>query len=263
MVALDALAFDADQPQLFWQQAEAFAKFAQSAFVAERLNSELRALADDPFYTGAWSTNQLTLYRSPQLDVAISLFTASKKFLHTRAYYALYAPVGQAPLRANVYRLPAAYQNEIFDPSLRLESAGQSVTAPGEVLALRTDQFIYDFVIEQPQLVLKMTTVPVRQFDWLFEKDSLKALNINDASLMSTRLRVLSSVLAQIGDPSSIEPVKGLTQHTNPMVRWDAIKALAKLDPEAALECLARASEDPHPQVRTAAIKSLAATGRS
>lgn len=263
MIALDALAFDATQPEQFWRQAEILAELAQSDFIADKLNGELRSLVNDPFFTGAWSTNQLTLHRTAQLDVAVSLFAASKRFLHTRAYYALYAPVGRTALRANLYRFPAGYRNDVFDPALRLEYVGETVTAPGDVLALRTDEYVYDFLVDRPQLVLKLTTTPVRQFDWLFEKDSLKALNMNDASLMATRLRVLSSVLAQIGDPSSVEPVVGLTRHPNPMVRWDAIKALAKLDPESARAALTQATTDPHPQVRAAAVKSVAASIRS
>jgi len=249
---------DRTAPERFWQAEEAFRSFLGSGYLQGALNAALRALAADPCHLGDWRHNEWMLHRGRGFALAVSLFDQPRRYIHALPFYALYAPVAAEPLSYDRYRLPQSYHNPVFDPGLKLTRVDGGTIKAGEVLALHTREYAYDFHLPKPVLVLKLSTAPIQPLEWLFQKDTLQSWQANDADLTSTQLRVAADVLGKFAHQSSLEPLKLLTGHPHHAVRWTAIQNLGRLNRSEALLKLQAACNDQHPHIQRAARKTLA-----
>ncbi|MBL6749886.1 MAG: HEAT repeat domain-containing protein [Nevskia sp.] len=249
--------FDPRRPETFWDCKPAFSALVQTGFVAELFNDELRAQIADPTHLPDCRFNQLTLRNGNGYSLSVTLLERPRRYIHTLPAYAMYAPIGGDELRYEQYRLPANYRNEIFDPSLRIERDGAATVVPGDVLCLRSDRYVYDFLIDQPLLVVKFTSGVLQTLEWLFNKDSLHAWQANDSELSATQMRVAAYVMGRLAHQYSLEPLSMLTGHPHHAVRWAAIQNLGRLSRTAAMAKLELAKDDPHPHVRNAAARTL------
>jgi hypothetical protein len=249
--------FRPEAVESFWQLQDAFRQLLRDGTLRGLLDNELQRLLDNPNYMGNWRPGQMMLHRGRGHALSIWLFEQPRRYIHTTPFYGMYAPLGRESLYYDIYRLPAHYRNAQFDPSVRLEYAGSGITAPGGILLLQSDQYVYDFKIEQPLPVAKFTTASYQTLEWLFDRDSLLACQANDSELVSTQLRVSAYILGRLADASSLDALQALSSHGHHAVRWAAVQNIARLDRGAAVEGLRQALEDPHPHVRRAAAGSL------
>ena len=244
-------------PERFWQAQDAFRAFLASSYLRDALNEHLTGLLADPCHFGDWQPSEWLLHRGRGFALAVSVFEQPRRYIHALPFYAMYAPVGGESLSFDRYRLPEAYHNPVFDPGLKLLRVDSGTVSAGEMLALRTREFAYDFHLPKPVVVLKLTTAPILPLEWLFQKDTLQSWQANDADLTSTQLRVAADVLGKFAHQSSLEPLKLLTSHGHHAVRWTAIQNLGRLNRSAAVAKLEEACSDPHPHIRHAARKTL------
>lgn len=246
-----------DPPDSFWSLEEEFRRLLHSGFLAGFINRELRRLMDTPSHMGDWRPNQAMIHRGRGYALALWQFEQPRRYIHSTPFYGMYAPVGTESLYYDIYKLPRDYRNDVFDPAIRLEPAGSGITAPGGILLLQSDQYVYDFRIAKPLTVLKFTTAAFHTMEWLFNRDSLHAWQANDSELISTQLRVAAYVLGRLAHQTSLEPLELLATHPHHAARWAAIQNLGRLNRTAAQEKLRKALDDPHPHVRNAAAKTL------
>src|SRR5581483_6717828 len=150
--------FRAESPDTFWSLEEAFRQLVVDGTFAAVFNRELRRLLDDPCYMGNWRANQIVLNRGRGHVLSIWLFDQPRRYIHSTPYYGMFAPLGAESLYYDVYRLPENYRNAQFDPEVRLEPAGSGFTAPGGVLLLDSDRYVYDFKVERPLAVAKFSS---------------------------------------------------------------------------------------------------------
>lgn len=249
--------FRRDEPQSFWDLEGELHKLVASGFHGELLDRELEKLVANPSHMGDWRANQLVLHRGRGFALAIWLLDRPRQYIHTTPFFGMYAPVGTESLHYDIYRLPAGYCNDVFDPSLRLEAAGSGVTRPGEILRLEADRYTYDFKADRPVLVVKFTAAAFQHLEWLFDKGTLQAWQANDSELHWTQLRVAAYILGKLGQATSLEPLDLLSTHLHHAVRWAAIQNLGRLSRDAALDKLEVALDDVHPHVRRAAARAL------
>jgi hypothetical protein len=249
--------FKPDALESFWSLEEEFRRLVHSRCPTAFFNRELRRLAGNPSFMGNWRPNQMMLHRGPGYALSIGLFDKPRQYIHSSPFYGMYAPLGQESLYYDIYKLPQTYRNGVFDPSVRLEPAGSGITAPGGILLLQTDQYVYDFRIERPLPVLKFITAPYQTMEWLFSKEQLHAWQANDSELVSTQLRVSAYILGRLAHASSLEALEQLSTHGHHAVRWAAVQNIGRLSRSVALTKLEQALDDPHPHVRRAAAKTL------
>lgn len=249
--------FQPDRLESFWDCELLFRKLADPGFVEAVLVAQLKALVADPNHVGDWPPKQIMLHRGAGFALSLAVFDTPRRYIHSTPFLGLYAPIGGRPLVVDRFRLPAGYDNAVFDPSLKLERDAGLTVAPSEVLRLQSQQFAYDFQIGEPQLVLKLTTAPFQMLEWLFSKETLHPWQANDADLSSTQLRVGAYLLGRLAHQSSLAPLQDLAGHANPNVRWAAIQSIGRLSRSEALKRLKVALDDPHPHIRRAAKKSL------
>ncbi len=244
-------------PEHFWLAEQPLRDLLASGYLQQAINQELRQLLADPCYFGEWRPSEWILHRGQGFALAVSVFDQPRRYIHALPFFAMYAPVGAASLGYDRYRLPADYNNAVFSPGLKLQADGGGRLASGEVLALHTDQYAYDFQVPEPVLVVKLSAATVLPQEWLFGKDSLQSWQANDADLTSTQLRVSADVLGKFAHQSSLASLKRLTGHRHHAVRWTAIQNLGRLNRAEALNSLQVACDDPHPHVQRAARKTL------
>jgi hypothetical protein len=249
--------FRPEAPESFWALEEAFRDLVLGGALPAVFNRELQRLLDNPCYMGNWHPHQMTLDRGRGHVLSIWMFDQPRRYIHSTPYYGMFAPLGAESLHYDVYRLPENYRNAQFDPQARLEPAGSGFTAPGGVLLLQSDQYVYDFKVERPLAVAKFTSAAYHSLEWLFERDSLRAWQANDSELVSTQLRVSAYILGRLADASSVEVLQTLGNHRNHSVRWAAVQNIGRLDRQAALQSLRQALDDPHPHLRRAAAGTL------
>ena len=246
-----------ENPERFWDSEAAFQQLLAGRFLQNILNDELAKLIADPVYFGDWRPAEWVLRRGRGFALSVAVFDSERRYIHALPFFGLYSPLGGQQLDYLRYALPASYNNPVFDPSLSLLPAGGGLIAPGEVLALHTREYAYDFRLPNPVIVLKLSTAPIQPLEWLFRKDTLQAWQGNDADLSSTQLRVAADVLGKFAHQSSLAPLQLLTGHGHHAVRWAAIQNLGRLNRAVALEHLRIACNDPHPHVQRAAQKTL------
>jgi hypothetical protein len=249
--------FRIDRLESFWTLQEDFRELAGSGFAAARINEELARVVDNPSHMGDWRPNQCMIHRGRDYSLSLCLIEENRRYIHSSAAFAMCAPVGSESLAYRVYRLPEEYHNAVFDSSIALEPAGTGITAPGGVLLMQSDRFVYDFQVGHSVTVLKFATASIQPLEWLFSKDTLHAWQANDSELAWTQLRVAAYILGRLAEPSSLEPLQELSSHPHHAVRWAAIQNLGRLSRRAAVARLRKAVNDPHPHVRRAAVKTL------
>lgn len=255
--------FDRDAIETFWDCEPALSKFVSSGAALLAINEDLHRLVEDPAYMGRWRPGQISLARGAGFALVSALLGSSARYIHTTAHYGLYTPVGSEPLHYDLYALPEGFQDEVFDPSLRLIPAGSGSTAPGSVLRIEGDRYAYDFRITRPVVVVKLTLAPFHTLEWLFNRETLHAWQANDSELTATQLRVSAYLLGRMAHPSSLEPLLKLCAHPHHAVRWAAIQNLGRISRLQAIEKLEAAIHDPHPHIRRAAEAALAQIRRA
>jgi len=254
--------FIPSQPGTFWACEEYLRRFLDEGGAIRSLNDELHKLAADEHYLGDWLPNDVVLSRGTGWALSLALLDGPKRYIHALPFQAMYAPLDEARLTGDRYLLPPEYRNEVFDPTVRLEPAGSVSAGRHEIIALHSDQYAYDFQVQQPQAVLRLVTTALRPLEWLFSKGTLQAWQANDADLGFTQLRVAANVLGRIAHQLSIGPLRQLAAHPHHAVRWAAIQNLGRLNRSEALAKIREAVNDPHPHVRRAAQKTLDALER-
>lgn len=249
--------YDPERPESIWKLESALRDMSRVGAPTAALNQELRAILADPNYEGEWRLNRVVLYRGKGIALSIRLLQEPPLYIHSVPSKAMYVPLGKDPLVYDLYRLPARYDNQVFDPTLKLEPMGSAETPSGDVLRTRSDDVIHDFRIDRPRLILQLNTAPIQPLEWLFNRDSLLAWQANDSSLVSSQLRVAAYVLGKFAHQSSLEPLSELASHPHHSVRWAAIQGLGRISRSVAIDKLTAAVRDPHPHVRRAAAKAL------
>ena len=250
--------FDRERLASFWDLEPALRQLLAGPFATQALNAELQNLVAHPAYTGPWRPNQLTLHRGRGFALVLHLFESSRRYVHSQPFLAMVSPLAGAPLTYTRYQFPVDYRNEIFNPGLRIHTPVIGEVAAGEVLCMHSDRYLYDFHLEAAVPMLRLTTAPFHSMEWLFNRETGYAWQANDSEITATQLRVAAYILGKLADPSSVEPLKQLTEHPHHAVRWAAVQSLGRINRSAAVEKLQASLDDPHPHIRRAAAKTLA-----
>jgi hypothetical protein len=249
--------FNAERPDTIWALAPLLTRMVAQGLPAAALNHELEQIVADPAYDGNWPLNRVVLHRGRGITLVIRLINEQAPYIRSVPFYGIFVPLGTHTLKYDLYRLPSAYKNEVFDPNLKLDRAGTGETPNGGLLRVDPYGLIPDFQHVGPQLVLQLSTAPTQYLQWLFNRDSLLAWQANDSSMNLSQLRVAAYVLGKFAHQTSLEPLGDLSTHGHHAVRWTAIQGLGRISRSTALEKLQAAVNDPHPHVRRAAMKTL------
>lgn len=235
-----------------------FEQLLSSDVICSAINGELHKLNTDSRYVGRWHHRQLPLLSGRSWMLALTVLDSTPQFIHSNSRPQLRALLNSAEVTHQQFALPAGYQNDCFTPGPQLKRLSASQLPPGRCVTMDAGSIVDDFVIDRPAVFLQLCLPHRETVEWLFSRQHLHAERANDADIDATQQRVAAYVLGRLGDRLALPGLQQLCAHAHHSVRWAAIEALAKLDPELALKALqAAAADDPHPHIRAAAAASL------
>ncbi|OEJ21881.1 hypothetical protein AR457_38705 [Streptomyces agglomeratus] len=178
--------------------------------------------------------------------------------LVSAAAHCLIAPLGPNPALVDVYARPAHQRPDALDGQT-LAPLGTRTVARGQVLALDAGQRLAAFA--QPQAAcpyLLLASAPVFAYRLAYDRMTLCPVQVISADLTATRLTYAIRLLAAAGRPTSGPRLEELSHHPQHEVRWEAIRALFRVDrPAGTARLREAAADDPHPEIRITAAAGL------
>jgi hypothetical protein len=257
--------WDADAPESFWACEAPLGALIQSDFLTEIIESQLAAhLAFDSLpdiQCGDSSYAQLRLPGGLQLDVLFLEHGHVDKNLKSHPYNMLFGfrPLGdRCFVDVELFAYPGRYRNEIFDPETRLVPLGTSRLEGGSLqrAVAGTNAFRIS-AVQGPVMLVLLKSPPAMEFSWTYDRESLSATVGMVPQLHAYRLYYAARLLGQIPRRQSLESLLALSDHSAHFVRWTALQSLFRIDFDAGVERLKRATADEHPSVSRAAQRAL------
>ena len=231
-----------------------------SPFLEDTLNAELSAILKDPLDTpSTWHPNRIVPYEKKLWRFEYGLMPHKTDFIHSQAGHAMIAVIGPEPLVVDRYQPSHDVDNDVFDPHVTLLLPKREVYIPGTVCIVDTSKGVFDFLVESQTFVMILSGRVRRAIRWVFSRHTLQAVHAIPSSDNDAHIAAMISALAAMRSTTSIATLYGLTTHPSHFIRWSALQALTRLNPEAAKASLQRATKDKHPHVRTASEKAIAA----
>lgn len=223
------------------------------------LSGTLERLLGEPDFAPASSGGALVLARGRRWRLALHVLapSAPPAMIEGPAEHLLLGGMGPAPLEVEAYTEGPVARDDVFDPARRLIPEAPRTLVRGEVLGLVAGR---DVIVPRPSVstvIVAAITGPVRTLRWLYDATTRQAVRTIAGDPTASRLELVAQLLAELGGAAAAPALLQMTQHSAHHVRWGALRALARVDTEAALVRLRLAADDPHPHVRTAARRTL------
>ncbi|MFF5282526.1 HEAT repeat domain-containing protein [Streptomyces sp. NPDC013171] len=153
---------------------------------------------------------------------------------------------------------PAGNRPDLLDPAARLTPRGRHLLRPGQVFTLSADSQVARLTAGDTGLVhLVFAADPHLSYRFVYDRATLGPVRMISADGTASRLTYAVRLLAACRRPSSLPVLRSLAGHPSHEVRWEAIRAVHRVDPEAGRQLLQVAAHDPHPEVRQAAVQAL------
>lgn len=200
------------------------------------------------------------LATGPRWQLKANLQTAVSRFLYTSPFELLITPV-TGDLIVDEYAIDAADSD--VGVGTPIHHVAQHRLAPGEVLDCSAPGRLHDLRVDRPTLVAKLIGLNREPIQWMAERSSLRIAQAIASSPIHSELEIMARTLGalRMGGADTLGRLAG---HESHFVRWAAIQAMGRVEPERAIMLLKQATEDVHPHIRRSASAFLSRTqGRS
>lgn len=250
----------------FWDAEPLFRSLASSTFLTELLLHELGNLARDDAYipVGGLTEMDLALVRSEHFTLAVRVLEPGavlSKRLYSRGEHCMITAIdfpGCGPYSFHHFSQSKPEPVAVLDRTKKLIDLGPKQLMSGEVLHFSAARDVYKALpIEAPIILLFLLSEPIVRLQWEYDPETLMPIRAIAACPQAARLQFTARMLGEIGDQASLDPLESLLDHQDHFVRWEALRALARLNIDRALPQLEAALDDPHPHIRNAAVTSL------
>ena len=250
----------------FWDAEPLFRGLASSTFLTDVLLHELSNLARDDAYIplGGLTEMDLALVRVERFTLAVRVLEPDavlSKRLYSRGEHSMVTAIdfpGCGSFAYHHYAQPQPEPVTVLDRTKKLTDLGPKKLVSSEVLRFEAARDVYKGLpVDAPIILLFLLSRPVVRLQWEYDPETLTPVRAVAACPQAARLQFTARMLGEIGDQASLEPLESLLDHQDHFVRWEALRALARLNIDRALPQLEAALDDPHPHIRNAAGTSL------
>ncbi|MEH0396210.1 HEAT repeat domain-containing protein [Streptomyces sp. B21-088] len=166
--------------------------------------------------------------------------------------------MGPVPVRVEVYARPVHERPDALD-GRALTPLDVHTVACGQVLALDAGRHVATFT--EPGALcphLLLTAPPLSRYRLAYDPTSLRPVQVVSADLDASRLTYAIRLLGATGNPACAHRLAALSRHEQHQVRWEAVRALHRVDRAAGTARLREAAAtDPHPEIRATAATAL------
>ena len=224
------------------------------------MNVELNLILKEPLRRSpTWRPGRVVPFEEKLWRFEYGLMPTKTDFIHGHVGHAMIAVIGPEPLVVDRYKPSHDIDNDVFDPQVTLQLPKRKVYLPGSICVVDTRKGLFDFLVESPTFVMILSGRVRRAIQWVFSRHTLQAVHAVPGNSNDAHIAAMIGALTAMGSATSIATLYKLTAHSSHFVRWSALQALARLNPEAAKASLQRATKDAHPHVRSASEKAIAA----
>lgn len=242
-----------------WACEDFLKRFSESNALFESINNKLQCLISDPFMNSAdMMSNGLILHAEPHWSLLQSIYEHSSDHLYTIPFDGLIIPAPNSSLSYTVYTLPPQYNNNVFDRQCVLTKLGTFEAKHNDTIRIESQKYVYD--IHTPHLLgaLRLYGSTYQELQWAFDRETLMPLQAISSTENASEITLIIQVLAKLGDGFSVELIKRIAEiHPQHFVRWEAVKAIAQLNPDEGKAAVERALNDSHPHIVAAAGRTI------
>lgn len=224
------------------------------------MSGALERLLTEHDYVPAAAGSALVLARGRRWRLALHVLApgARPAMVEGPAEHLLIGAVGPAPLEVELYTEEPVARDDVFDPQRRLLPEAPRTLLRGDVLVLGAGRTVSVPRPTASTVLVSASAGPVRPLRWLYDSTTCRAVRAVAGDPTASRLELTAELLADLGGAAAAPTLIQLTAHTAHHVRWSALRALSRVDVDAAQDRLRLAADDPHPHVRMAARRTLA-----
>lgn len=257
------IAEDTSDDSFLTHMPELFEHVLASGAYKKALNDILAAIRDhNKAITARHTAGQfIALHSTPWSNWSIIYHKDPARFLYLAPVDALQAPVGGSELSVGRFSCTRPVAFDMLQRDLELRDEGHRTGRRGEVFTRRGREEILDWSVAataaRPGVTLRVNSGPLDAFEWAFDRATMRAVGLSPIDPIESNLSTVFTLLAAVGERSSVEqllPFLGSKRH---FVRWNALQAIGALDEAACAEGLRCLADDPHPEVRKAARRAL------
>jgi hypothetical protein len=151
------------------------------------------------------------------------------------------------------------WNHELFSPDVKLGDLRKHQCSTGETVLVPISK-IFDY-LSSGNVIIKIAAPAEVGLTWEFNRRTGNAERVHASTVEATTLSYIIKFLSIHGNESSAHAIKNLINHRFHYIRWDAVKAIGKVDPENLYRILKEMTTDPHPHVSNASIKMLSQLG--
>ena len=227
----------------------------------EAMNSLLRDMLKsidgvDIFTSGTF----LELASSSGIGLVLIRYSGLTRYIYSSPVAFSQKVLSQGSCCANTYRLLGPDPLEdVFDPDREITLDRSTKVIRGDLVSKDHRDIIDLTDFEQlPTITLRLTTSPSGNYEWAFDRRTLKAFRYSTLLLTESNLCGIFDLLSEVGDEQTEDFLDRYTSHKYHFVRWKAVQSLAALNPKRALEAVTKLTDDRHPDIREAAQATLA-----
>lgn len=151
------------------------------------------------------------------------------------------------------------WNHEVFSPDVVLKYLRTHHCSMGDTVLVPISK-VFDY-LTSGNVIIKIAAPAEVGLTWEFNRRTGSAERVHASTVEATTLSYIIRFLSDHGNESSISAIRKLINHRFHYIRWDAVKAIGKIDPENLCEVLREMKTDPHPHISNASIKMLSQLG--
>jgi hypothetical protein len=246
----------------FWKFAPLLKEIADTRSFVDILNTALSGVVSSGKLNDLRVTGGGYIILAQKGPLALLLIRNARvpKTLLLDPLHSLQILLDDRPLSYSRYSVDGSFDPSVFSEDVGLKLDSRKRLDNGEVVSKDARSEIVDYLFDsdQPASMLRLTYGPIGAYEWEFDRESLKAVSISMNDPANNSIYALCELLAEIGFEGSIDHLIPLLSHEGYEIRWRAIQAIGKINPQMGVSLIEKALEDPHPHVRTAATHTLA-----
>jgi len=248
----------------FSSLAGSFGDLLRSNLATYVIDREMKALAADPRYIGPEATPQD--YVSVSVGESWSLgirrvapnLPPTTKMLSTNTHLMFGFLAVASPVDVEQFSMDPLTVSDVFDPALRLTRGRSLSMSRGDVYIGRAGDDVHRVApMASGALCLVLQSADAVPYRWEFDVETLRPTTMLPADPENARLCFVIRYLATTRDPSSLASIHALTDHSDHVVRWTAVRGVMALSAAAGQKLLSRSLTDSHPHIRAAARRSI------
>jgi len=251
-------------PDAFWKYApELFSAVLENGLHTKAVNGLLAGIRDEnlPITANHTAGQFIALHTSPYSSWAIIFHKSPIRFLYLSPVDALQVRIGGSELDVTRFHCEEPEAFDVLQPDLELIE-GDPIPAPiGTVFARHGRREILDWQTGpgslRPGVTLRINSGLLADFEWAFDRGTRRPVGLSGIDPVRSNMTTIFSLLASVGDQSSIEHLRPFLGSDKHFLRWHATQTIAAIDADEGKACVTALVDDPHVEVRSAARKSL------